>query len=125
MSRFPALDDDTYQSKLDEQLETIAAKQTNDGSKKDGDVELVDRCELLANMPQSTRAEASAMLEDPNLMSGGLSDPARRYLDTLRQWAERKEFTTTEAFDKVKSQFSRRAVTGWFEERDRSPRGGL
>ena len=50
------------------------------------------------------------------LLGGGLSDPARRYFDGLQSWAVAADFTTTEAADKVKVQFSRRAVTGWLSE---------
>ena len=50
------------------------------------------------------------------LLGGGLSDPSRRYFDGLQSWAGAADFTTTEAADKVKAQFSRRAVAGWLSE---------
>ena len=48
-------------------------------------------------------------------LGGGLSDSASRLLDRMR-WRNGDEFTTSDAYDRVKTEFSRRAVTGWLAE---------
>ncbi|MCL4205539.1 MAG: hypothetical protein KJ000_23910 [Pirellulaceae bacterium] len=48
-------------------------------------------------------------------LGGGISDSAMRFMSRL-SWPVGQEFTTSEAFDRVKKEFSRRAVTGWLIE---------
>jgi hypothetical protein len=69
---------------------------------------------LVANRMDYVMSRRLLLKPMTRLLGGGLSDPARRFLDRLRGWAKSQPFTSTEA--RSKETHSRAAVFGWLKE---------